>query len=400
MGSEPVAGVDPSASIVDVLIIGGGLAGVCAATAAVRQGFSVTLVSAQDRHPPDFRGEKLGEHELRLFEKVGVGVAAYRQMEAFDGVWTHRFGHLVDKLDTREYSSDYSDLVNALRDAMPTQIDQIVARVAAVTTSEDVQTVTLGDGRTLRGRLLVVATGLGDSVRRMVGVEREIVRPMHSLCCGFDLVEPPSAYPFISLVWSDERIDRTVSYLSLFPMGGKVRGNLFIYRRPDEAWTRDFRADPTSVLHRTFPLFERRFGTWTVDGPAIARPVDLVQVRKHEQPGLVLIGDAFSVVCPSTGTGVGKVLIDVDRLCNHYLPQWLATAGMGLEKIAAFYADPVKTAFENRAWSRSQTSRDIKLAPGLYWNLRRLRSATLGRARLELSAATHRAATLMSTFGL
>jgi 2-polyprenyl-6-methoxyphenol hydroxylase-like FAD-dependent oxidoreductase len=222
MGSEPVAGVDPSASIVDVLIIGGGLAGVCAATAAVRQGFSVTLVSAQDRHPPDFRGEKLGEHELRLFEKVGVGVAAYRQMEAFDGVWTHRFGHLVDKLDTREYSSDYSDLVNALRDAMPLQIDQVVARVAALTTSEVVQMVTLGDGRTLRGRLLVVATGLGDSVRRMVGVEREIVRPMHSLCCGFDLVEPPSAYPFISLVWSDERIDRTVSYLSLFPMGGKV----------------------------------------------------------------------------------------------------------------------------------------------------------------------------------
>ncbi|MGH9916805.1 MAG: FAD-dependent oxidoreductase, partial [Pyrinomonadaceae bacterium] len=55
----------------DVLIIGGGLAGVCAATALSRKGYDVTLVSTHDRHPPDFRAEKIGEDQMILFERLG-----------------------------------------------------------------------------------------------------------------------------------------------------------------------------------------------------------------------------------------------------------------------------------------------------------------------------------------
>ena len=57
---------------------------------------------------------------------------------------------------------------------------------------------------------------------------------------------------------------------------------------------------------------------------------------------MVLIGDAFSTSCPAAGTGTGKVFTDVERLCNVYIPRWFATPGMGAEKIAAFYDDPVR----------------------------------------------------------
>jgi len=52
---------------------------------------------------------------------------------------------------------------------------------------------------------------------------------------------------------------------------------------------------------------------------------------------LVVIGDAFQSVCPATGTGLTRVLTDVDVLCNECIPDWLATPGMGPEKIDRFY---------------------------------------------------------------
>jgi hypothetical protein len=56
--------------------------------------------------------------------------------------------------------------------------------------------------------------------------------------------------------------------------------------------------------------------------------------------GSVLVGDAFASSCPAAGTGSNKVFTDVERLCNIYIPRWLATDSMGEEKISAFYDDP------------------------------------------------------------
>ena len=53
------------------------------------------------------------------------------------------------------------------------------------------------------------------------------------------------------------------------------------------------------------------------------------------QAGLVLLGDAFQSVCPTTGTGLSKVLTDVDVFCHDCVPDWLATSGMGIEKLPA-----------------------------------------------------------------
>ena len=62
----------------------------------------------------------------------------------------------------------------------------------------------------------------------------------------------------------------------------------------------------------------------------------------YRQAGVVLVGDAFAHTCPVTGTGTDKVFTDVAQLCNVHIPAWLATEGMGVDKIAAFYDDPVK----------------------------------------------------------
>lgn len=59
-----------------------------------------------------------------------------------------------------------------------------------------------------------------------------------------------------------------------------------------------------------------------------------IETLNYQQPGVVLIGDAFATSRPATGTGISKAFGDVDLLVNRHFPNWLATPGMAAEKIA------------------------------------------------------------------
>ena len=132
-----------------------------------------------------------------------------------------------------------------------------------------------------------------------------------------------------------------------------------------------------------------------VAGDVKIRPVDLYVSTGYRQAGIVLVGDAFAATCPVTGTGTDKVLTDVTQLCNVHIPNWLATEGMGEDKIASFYDDPVKQACD--AWSSEQSFsfRKVTLDNGPYWQAQRwarflgwLGQGTLRRARNRLSGAS------------
>ncbi len=365
----------------DLIVVGAGLAGISAATAAVRQGFAVTLISAHDRHPNDFRGEKLGETQMAAFDRMGVGEAARKQMTTIEGVWSYRYGRLVGRSAEREYSSEYAGLVNALGAALPHEVERITGRVAAIETGAELQTVTLNDGRAFTGRILAVATGLGDAIRRMLGIERVVTSAGHSLSIGYDLEEPVSNFAFPSMVWGREPADPLLSYLTLFPIGDTMRGNLFVYRGAADEWTKAFRRDPRTALRRAMPALTERLGAMTPKADVVVRPIDLVETRKHQRDGVVLLGDAFSVVCPITGTGMAKAVNDADRFAHHYLPAWLGTPGASVGKIAQYYADPQKTELDSTSMQSSRIGRQLATGQSLYWQARRLASHTLLRAR-------------------
>jgi len=90
------------------------------------------------------------------------------------------------------------------------------------------------------------------------------------------------------------------------------------------------------------PGLKQMMGEFRVSRPVKIRPADLYVTEGHIQPGIVLVGDAFSTSCPAAGTGTTKVFTDVERLCNVYIPRWLASEGMDSRKIAEFYDDSVK----------------------------------------------------------
>ncbi len=118
------------------------------------------------------------------------------------------------------------------------------------------------------------------------------------------------------------------------------------------------------------PSLRKCLGDFEIPQPVRIRPVDLYVTSGHRQAGIALVGDAFATSCPAAGTGCNKVFTDVESLCNVHIPRWLATAGMGEDKIAAFYDDEVKRRampFQAKAYYLRSLSTDTSLV----WRARR-----------------------------
>src|SRR3954467_6384912 len=151
-----------------------------------------------------------------------------------------------------------------------------------------------------------------------------------------------ASFSFPALAYYGERVADRAADVTLFPVGQTMRANLCVYREMDDPWLKEFRDAPRATLAALMPGLARIASDYDIPGAVKIRPADLYVTTGVNQPGVVLVGDAFSTSCPTAGTGTGKVFTDVERLCNLHIPRWLATQGMGTEKIAAFYQDPVR----------------------------------------------------------
>ncbi len=357
----------------DIAIVGGGLAGSTTAAMLGRAGISAILIDPHPVYPPDFRVEKLsGPEQIGRFRKTGIADATL-QAARYDGEnWIARFGYLLDKRPIQQYGIMYDTLVNAIRAQISGDIESIFSKVISVSAGPERQKVVLSNGEEISARLVVLANGLNVGLRHQLGIERRIVSACHSISLGFDLVPVGRAtFDFPALTYFSERTSDRIPYLSLFPVGSRMRGNLFTYRQTDDSWLQQMRRAPAQTLKASLPRLCRITGDFEIAGDIKIRPADLYVSTGHRQPGLVLVGDAFETSCPVAGTGTDKVFTDVERLCNVHIPNWLATDGMDETKIAAFYDDPVKTACDAWSSAKAYSFRSVSIDNGLYWKAQR-----------------------------
>ena len=356
----------------DIAIVGGGLAGSTAAAMLGRAGVPTLLIDPHTSYPPELRCEKLGGDQIDLLRKTGLADATLRATTLDGEVWEARFGHVVAKKPSDQHGVMYDTLVNTLRAQIPPEVETIHAKAAAVSNSEERQKVVLSNGEEISARLVVLANGLNVGIRHALGLKRRIISECHSITLGFD-VEPVgrTAFSFPALTYWPKRSSSRMAYLTLFPIGAAMRANLMVYREMTDPWLSRFRQAPEETMRAMMPGLQRMMGEFKVRGPIKIRPADLYTTEGHVQPGIVLVGDAFSTSCPAAGTGTTKVLTDVERLCNSYIPRWLSTEGMGAQKIAGFYNDPEKTACEARSLAKAHHLRSLSIENGLRWRAER-----------------------------
>jgi 2-polyprenyl-6-methoxyphenol hydroxylase-like FAD-dependent oxidoreductase len=357
----------------DIAIIGGGLAGSTAAAMLGRADIATVLIDPHPVYPPGLRCEKLSGHEqLERFRRTGIAESTLRAATHDGENWIARFGYLLDKRPSQQYGIMYDTLVNAVRAEIPTGVEQIYAKAIAISASAERQKVTLSNGEEISARLVVLANGLNVGLLHKLGIRREVVSTCHSITLGFDVVpSDQAAFAFPALTYFSERPGDLIPYVTMFPIGKRMRANLFCYRQMDDPWLTAMRRAPEATLNKSLPRLRRIAGDFRISGDIKIRPADLYVTSGHLQPGVVMVGDAFETTCPVTGTGTDKLFTDVERLCNRYIPDWLSTDGMALDKIAAFYDDPHKKQCDTWSMAKAYNFRSLSIERSFYWRAQR-----------------------------
>jgi 2-polyprenyl-6-methoxyphenol hydroxylase-like FAD-dependent oxidoreductase len=361
----------------DVAIVGGGLAGSLCAVMLGRAGYRVTLIDPNQVYPPEFRCEKIVSEHIEPLRRIGVSELVLERSSRTDEMWIVR-GCILERRRLTQFGIRYETLVNTVREAIPAGVDFQLSKATAIASSDDVQTVRLLNGEEVTARLIVLATGLNNSLRQDIGIARHELSKCHSISIGFNAIPAcGTGFEFPSLTYYGEKPQDRIGYLSLFPIGDKMRANLFVYWGAKDAVLRAMRTSPAETLLSIMPKLERITGKFEVEDLQI-RPMDVYQTANFEHAGLVLVGDTFATSCPAAGTGVSKVLTDTERLCRSYIPAWLAEPGMPKEKTGAFYRDNAKVTRDSFSISSALYERSTSIDLGLAWRARRAaRSAKL-----------------------
>ncbi|WP_398466317.1 FAD-dependent oxidoreductase [Tardiphaga sp.] len=357
----------------DIAIIGGGLAGSTAAAMLGRAGVSAILIEPHRLHPPELRCEKIGgQQQIDRLARTGLRDAVFNAATHDQEIWLARFGRVIDKRPSQQHGFLYETLVNTVRAEIPPTVETIHAKAVSIRTSDDRQTIGLSTGEDISARLVVLANGASIGLRDQLKIGRPVISACHSISVGFDIAPiNREKFDFPALTYFAEATRHRTAYLTLFPIGETMRGNLFVYREANDPWVRAMRRTPEAALDSCLPKLRRLIGDYSISGDIRIRPIDLYESDNVVQPGIVLVGDAFASPCPGSGCGTDKVFTDVVQLCSVHIPNWLVTPGMNAEKIAQYYSDPLK--LECDAWAKGKafTLRAVTLENSLYWRMQR-----------------------------
>ncbi len=370
--TEPIAAKKSQTIAADVAIVGGGLTGSFAAAVLARAGYRIVLIDKRAVYPEEFRVEKIAGQQVDILRRLGFIGELEAIACSYDRVLNIREGRVVDVSVGQSYGLPYAKLVAMARQLLPDPSSFIVDQVLDIDCSDDLQHLSLASGNRVTSRLVVLATGMSGVLGYNLGITRRILAERHSVSFGFTIAKSDnSPFEFPALTCYGDRRADGIDYLSLFPVPGGMRANLFMFRDPTDPIMRELRREPKSTLLRLMPGLQPYLGDFRVIDQVQNWVMDLSAVQGHLQPGVVLIGDAFQTSCPAAGTGVSRLLVDVERLCTEHLPRWLETDGMSSEKISQFYSDRDKTASDERAFKLAHFRQALTASNDLRWNVQR-----------------------------
>ena len=368
--------------------MGAGLAGSTLAFALSRAGIDVALVDPRSHCSPAFKAEKFEPDQTELLEEIGLFDTLAAVSTPIRGIDVARSGRVVDHVGVAQRGLLYHDMVNTARAALPATVHTIIGRVTAVSPGTDGAGVTLADGDRLAARLVVLATGVMEPLALQLDLTRREVGTPHSIAFGFTIAARAGRpFTFDALTYLPERFGEGVDFLTLFAIPEGMRANLFVYTDLKSPFVRAFHDDPAGQLRRLFPRLTHAIGPYEVVSKVEAKPIDLWVTETPTLSGVVLAGDACQSVCPSTGSGLSKVLTDVVVLAE-LVPEWLSTPGMPSEKIAAFYDHPEKRAVDAASLQAAVYRRRLNTDTGLRMRMHRVIEVArlLWRGRRNLAA--------------
>lgn len=169
------------------LIAGAGIGGLAAAVALRREGLDVTVIERAPALTEVGAGVVLGAHAMRALDFLGAAdhvralnqppeQSIYYDMISGDARFVTTLGEAGrDLYGAKTYTTHRRDLIDALAGQLSGATLRLGSTLAALDQDADGVSVTLADGDTVRGDLLIGADGLRSTVRTALFGESEAV---------------------------------------------------------------------------------------------------------------------------------------------------------------------------------------------------------------------------------
>ncbi|HHZ87443.1 MAG TPA: 2-octaprenyl-3-methyl-6-methoxy-1,4-benzoquinol hydroxylase [Chromatiaceae bacterium] len=313
-----------SGAQVDVLVVGGGMVGVCMALAAARVGCSVALLELRPPKPDadhrdDLRVSAISPSSQRLLENLGIwgslnatDCCAYEAMSVRDALGNGRIG-----FDCADYAQPSLGHI-VFNQAIVSSAWQRVHSASLISPIEGVgvhafkrvashMSVSLDDGREIDATLVIGADGVNSRVRELAGIRTcGWQYPQHAVVATVRHADP------------HQRVARQVFLddgpLAFLPLGdGRSSIVWSTTPRHAEALTGMAEGEFLAALEAAM---EGELGAMQQVGARASFALGLRHALDYVQPRLALIGDAAHQIHPLAGQGVNLGFVDVAVLSD------------------------------------------------------------------------------------
>ena len=366
----------------DVVILGAGLAGSIAAHALSQQGHDVLLVDCAAPLADPLQGEKIEPDQATLLRSLGLLDERVPAAEPI-GVVRNYDGYAIEEFDTVEqYGISYFDTVAHIREVAGRRAHLETTAVSWIRPHPVRPHVGLSDGREVSARLVVVATDGNGELPEGLSLSRVVDDSLCSLWYGFDLegLDPDFTGFNYFLGKNPERVD----FLTTFRIGDRVRAHVFTQQDRSNPAVVEATSSMDEALKSWFPDLGTHLGTVRISSPVQVLTATYRRIRDAgADDGVVIIGEEFQSVSPTTGARLTCTLTDVKVMCERHAPGWLAGPR---SEVRAFYADPEKLAVDRMAHDRWCYYRDRQTWDRVPLYIRAMRKVR-GKSRWRTVAA-------------
>lgn len=297
----------------DVIVVGGGLAGIAAAVSLARSGVSVIHLAPQA--PPDRRTSALMMPSVDFLAQAGLvdnpaslghPLTAIRIIDA-----TSRLIRAPETLfDAAEagltafgWNFGNAALLERFQSAAPTTgLETRSQPITGYRRTGAIGTVTLADGTTLSAPLVVGADGKKSLLRAAAGITpREHVFAEAALVCDLELGRPIGG--------TSVEFHYPHGPFTLVPAGGNRANLVWIDEEPVLRQT--LAAGPDALCAAFTERAQRLFGSITRVSPAVVFPLSSLTVDTAGKDGVALVGEAAHAFPPIGAQGLNLGLRDV-----------------------------------------------------------------------------------------